>query len=98
MALSVLDIPRVGRAAKDSFSLRGYIERPPTILGPQASDLFTRYTVQPLMALNTFSKLLSLAAVVAVANAEYWIFGGSRPIVTTRLDPILFPNTVNTTH
>lgn len=48
------------------------------------------------MAFNTFSKLLSLAAVVAVANAEYWIFGGSRPIVTTRLDPIIFPNSVNT--
>ncbi|KAM5543649.1 hypothetical protein V8D89_002900 [Ganoderma adspersum] len=46
------------------------------------------------MSLNTFSKLLSLAAVVAVANAEYWIFGGSRPIVTTRLDPIIFPNSI----
>ena len=66
----------------------------PQVFGPQSSSLFP--AVQPLMSLNTLSKLLSLAAVVAVANAEYWIFGGSRPIVTTRLDPIIFPNSVNT--
>ena len=41
-----------------------------------------------------FSKLLSLAALLAVANAEHWIFGGSRPIVTTRLDSIVNPNAV----
>ena len=41
-----------------------------------------------------FANLLSLAALVAVANAEHWIFGGSRPIVTTRLDPIVNPDGV----
>ncbi|TBU60818.1 hypothetical protein BD310DRAFT_268878 [Dichomitus squalens] len=41
-----------------------------------------------------FAKLLSLAALAAAANAEHWIFGGSRPIVTTRLDSIVNPNAV----
>ena len=43
-----------------------------------------------------FSKLLSLAALAAVANAqsEYWIFGGSRPIITERIDPIIDAGTV----
>ncbi|KAI1789214.1 WSC-domain-containing protein [Ganoderma leucocontextum] len=41
-----------------------------------------------------FSKLLPVAALVAVANAEHWIFGGSRPIVTTRLDSIVNPGAV----
>ncbi|TBU27996.1 WSC-domain-containing protein [Dichomitus squalens] len=41
-----------------------------------------------------FAKLLSLAALVAAANAEHWIFGGSRPIVTTRLDSIVNPNAI----
>ena len=41
-----------------------------------------------------FANLLSLAALLAVANAEHWIFGGSRPIVTTRLDPIVNPDGV----
>ena len=41
-----------------------------------------------------FSQLLSLAALTAVANAEHWIFGGSRPIVTTRLDSIINPGEV----
>ena len=36
-----------------------------------------------------FAKLLSIAALVAAANAEHWIFGGSRPIITTRLDLIV---------
>ena len=36
-----------------------------------------------------FAKLLSIAALVAAANAEHWIFGGSRPIITTRLDSIV---------
>ena len=36
-----------------------------------------------------FSKLLSIAALVAAANAEHWIFGGSRPIITTRLDSVV---------
>ncbi|KAM5541687.1 hypothetical protein V8D89_004668 [Ganoderma adspersum] len=36
-----------------------------------------------------FAKLLSVAALVAAANAEHWIFGGSRPIITTRLDSIV---------
>ena len=42
-----------------------------------------------------FSKLLSLAALAAVANAEHWIFGGSRPIITERLDPIINPGAVS---
>ena len=46
------------------------------------------------MAIITFSKLLSLAAIVTAAKAQYWIFGGTRPIVTTRLDPVVFPNSV----
>ena len=41
-----------------------------------------------------FSNLLSLAALAAVANAEHWIFGGSRPIITERLDSIVNPGTV----
>ena len=41
------------------------------------------------------SKVLSLAALVAVANAEHWIFGGSRPIITERLDPIINPGAVS---
>ncbi|RPD60379.1 WSC-domain-containing protein [Lentinus tigrinus ALCF2SS1-7] len=43
-----------------------------------------------------FSKLLSLAALAAVANAEHWIFGGSRPIATTRLDSIVSPGGIGT--
>ncbi|KAI0754006.1 WSC-domain-containing protein [Daedaleopsis nitida] len=47
------------------------------------------------MALNVFSKLLSVAALAAVVAADnYWIFGGSRPIVTTRLDPVVSPNSL----
>ena len=42
-----------------------------------------------------FSKLLSLAALVATANAEHWIFGGSRPIIPERLDPIINPGAVS---
>ena len=42
-----------------------------------------------------FSQLLSLAALAAIANAEHWIFGGSRPIITTRLDSIVNPNAVS---
>ncbi|KAL1948678.1 hypothetical protein VTO73DRAFT_10484 [Trametes versicolor] len=41
-----------------------------------------------------FSKLLSLAALAAVANAEHWIFGGSKLIVQTRLDPVVNQGTV----
>ncbi|TFK85981.1 WSC-domain-containing protein [Polyporus arcularius HHB13444] len=41
-----------------------------------------------------FSQLLSLVALAAVANAEHWIFGGSRPIVTTRLDSIVNPGAI----
>ena len=48
------------------------------------------------MAFYTFAKLFSLAALAAVVNADtYWIFGGSRPIVTTRLDPVVSPGQVN---
>ncbi|KAI0739627.1 hypothetical protein C8Q80DRAFT_1288255 [Daedaleopsis nitida] len=39
------------------------------------------------------ANLLSLVSLAAVTNA-YWIFGGLRPIVTTRLDPVIFPNTI----
>ncbi|EJF58364.1 WSC-domain-containing protein [Dichomitus squalens LYAD-421 SS1] len=46
------------------------------------------------MAVIAFSKLLSLAAVVTVARAQYWIFGGTPPIVTTRLDPVVSPNSI----
>ncbi|KAI0687522.1 WSC-domain-containing protein [Earliella scabrosa] len=48
------------------------------------------------MALLAFSKLAALASLVALVNAEHWIFGGSRPIVTTRLDPIISPGAVGT--
>ncbi|PIL30120.1 hypothetical protein GSI_07738 [Ganoderma sinense ZZ0214-1] len=41
-----------------------------------------------------FAKLLSVAALVAAANAEHWIFGGSRPIITTRLDSIVNPDAI----
>ena len=43
-----------------------------------------------------FPKLLSLAALAAVVNAEHWIFGGSKLIATTRLDSIVSPNAVST--
>ncbi|KAI0367419.1 WSC-domain-containing protein [Pilatotrama ljubarskyi] len=43
-----------------------------------------------------FSKLISLAALAAVANAEHWIFGGSKLIAQTRLDSIVNPNAVGT--
>ena len=43
--------------------------------------------------LNT--KLSSLVLLAAAVNAEYWIFGGLKPIVTTRLDPVINPNTVS---
>ncbi|KAI0754011.1 hypothetical protein C8Q80DRAFT_1093669 [Daedaleopsis nitida] len=43
-----------------------------------------------------FANLVSLAALAAVANAEHWIFGGSRPIVTTRLDSIVNPDAIGT--
>ncbi|KAI0748179.1 WSC-domain-containing protein [Daedaleopsis nitida] len=39
------------------------------------------------------ASLLSLVSLAAVANA-YWAFGGVRPIVTTRLDPVIFPNMI----
>ncbi|KAL4253019.1 hypothetical protein ABKN59_002192 [Abortiporus biennis] len=44
-----------------------------------------------------FSKALLLTSFVAIsttANA-YWIFGGTRPLVTTRLDSIINPGTVS---
>ncbi|CDO71008.1 hypothetical protein BN946_scf184844.g12 [Trametes cinnabarina] len=41
-----------------------------------------------------FSKLVSLAALAAVANAEHWIFGGTAPIAQTRLDSIVNPGTI----
>ena len=39
----------------------------------------------------------ALTALVALpfASATHWIFGGSRTIVTTRLDPIVNPGTVS---
>lgn len=44
-------------------------------------------------------KLLSLVSLAAVVTAdEYWIFGGSRPIVTTRLDPVVSPDEVHLSH
>ncbi|KAI0659966.1 WSC-domain-containing protein [Cubamyces menziesii] len=43
-----------------------------------------------------FPKLLSLAALAAVVNAEHWIFGGSKLIATTRLDSIVSPNAIGT--
>ena len=38
--------------------------------------------------------LVSLVLLAAAVNAEYWIFGGLKPIVTTRLDPVINPNSV----
>ncbi|KAI0765890.1 hypothetical protein BD413DRAFT_637146 [Trametes elegans] len=43
-----------------------------------------------------FSKLVSLAALAAVANAEHWIFGGSKLIAQTRLDSIVNPGALGT--
>ncbi|TFK82879.1 WSC-domain-containing protein [Polyporus arcularius HHB13444] len=49
------------------------------------------------MSLKSCSKLVLLAALVGLANAQgYWIFAGSRPIVTTRLDSIVAPNAIGT--
>ncbi|TFK82488.1 WSC-domain-containing protein [Polyporus arcularius HHB13444] len=41
------------------------------------------------------TKLVSLVLLAAAVNAEYWIFGGLKPIVTTRLDPVISPNEVS---
>ncbi|KAI0709314.1 hypothetical protein C8Q76DRAFT_105863 [Earliella scabrosa] len=41
-----------------------------------------------------FTHLLALVSLAAVTNA-YWIFGGLRPIATTRLDPLISPNVVS---
>ena len=38
----------------------------------------------------------SLIALAAAVNAEHWIFGATRPIVTTRLDPVIMPNQAST--
>ncbi|KAI9062007.1 WSC-domain-containing protein, partial [Trametes sanguinea] len=43
-----------------------------------------------------FSKLVSLAALAAVANAEHWIFGGTKLIAQTRLDSIVNPDALGT--
>ena len=43
------------------------------------------------IALSTF------VALAAVVNAEHWAFGDVRPIVTTRLDPVINPDAVCTT-
>ncbi|OSD05015.1 WSC-domain-containing protein [Trametes coccinea BRFM310] len=43
-----------------------------------------------------FSKLVSLAALAAVANAEHWIFGGTKLIAQTRLDSIVNPDAIGT--
>ena len=49
------------------------------------------------MALNALFRLFALVSLAAVVTAdEYWIFGGSRPIVTTRLDPVVSPGAVGT--
>ena len=39
----------------------------------------------------------ALCALVALpfASATHWIFGGTRPVVTTRLDPIVSPGAVS---
>ncbi|RDX43613.1 WSC-domain-containing protein [Lentinus brumalis] len=47
------------------------------------------------MAFTALSTLVLLASLLGVANAQYWIFGGSRPIVTTRLDPVISPGSVS---
>ena len=36
----------------------------------------------------------TLVPLAAVVSAEHWIFGGVRPIATTRLDPVSNPNAV----
>ncbi|KAJ3481965.1 hypothetical protein NLI96_g7305 [Meripilus lineatus] len=36
-----------------------------------------------------------LAAALPLASATHWIFGGTRPVVNTRLDPIVNPGTVS---
>ncbi|PIL30122.1 hypothetical protein GSI_07699 [Ganoderma sinense ZZ0214-1] len=38
--------------------------------------------------------LWSLIPLATAVNAEHWIFGSSRPIVTTRLDPVVTPNEI----
>ncbi|KAI0628684.1 WSC-domain-containing protein [Trametes polyzona] len=43
-----------------------------------------------------FAKLLSLATLVAAVNAEHWIFGGSKLIAQTRLDPVVNSGSVGT--
>ncbi|KAH9912318.1 WSC-domain-containing protein [Epithele typhae] len=42
------------------------------------------------------SKLFTLASLALAVNAEHWIFGGSRPIVTERLDSIVNPGGIGT--
>ncbi|KAH9848786.1 hypothetical protein C2E23DRAFT_738784 [Lenzites betulinus] len=42
------------------------------------------------------SKLIAFAALAAVANAEHWIFGGSRVLTNERIDPIVNPNATGT--
>ena len=43
-----------------------------------------------------YTNLWTLVVLVAVANAEHWIFGAVQPIVTTRLDPVIMPNEAST--
>ncbi|TBU43439.1 WSC-domain-containing protein [Dichomitus squalens] len=38
--------------------------------------------------------LWTLVTLATVVSAEHWIFGGVRPIVTTRLDPVISPNAI----
>ncbi|KAI1789216.1 WSC-domain-containing protein [Ganoderma leucocontextum] len=40
------------------------------------------------------NSLWTLVVLAAMANAEHWIFGGTRPIVTTRLDPVIMPDEI----
>lgn len=46
----------------------------------------------------TFCKTALLAAILAVTPSvySYWIFGGTPPVVTTRLDSIISPGVVST--
>ncbi|KAM5541685.1 hypothetical protein V8D89_004666 [Ganoderma adspersum] len=40
------------------------------------------------------TSLWSLIALAGTVNAEHWIFGATRPIVATRLDPVIMPNQI----
>ena len=57
------------------------------------------HPLQTVSDLLPFSSIMlfipwTLVPLAAVVSAEHWIFGGVRPIATTRLDPVSNPNAV----